>query len=160
MKNDFLTSFEAWRQRNLHCISCWMQTTFRSRKNCLLLPSEDFSAIEKTFRPPSDILQTRKTCTSNSCWVKRLIFAQLFRVMLHLARRVHYGFQSTGAHFLDFSNIKLDVDERPKDKFQRLMSFIKDNPLGANSNITHHGEASTVYCVRHEKRWPIVLGID
>ena len=54
------------------------------------------------------------------------------------AIRAHYGFQSTGARFLDFSDIKLEVDERPEDLFQRLMSFTKDNLLVANSSITHH----------------------
>ena len=35
------------------------------------------------------------------------------------AIRAQYGFQSTGANFLDFANIKLDVDECPEDLFQR-----------------------------------------
>ena len=55
------------------------------------------------------------------------------------AIRAHYGFQSTGAHFLDFSYIKLEVDERPEDLFQRLMSFTEDNLLVTNGPITHHG---------------------
>ena len=38
------------------------------------------------------------------------------------AIRAHYGFQATGAHFLDSASMKLDVDERPDDLFQRLMS--------------------------------------
>ena len=33
--------------------------------------------------------------------------------------RLHYGFQSSGAHFLDYSDIKLEPDERPEDLFQR-----------------------------------------
>ncbi|KAK2550541.1 hypothetical protein P5673_028741 [Acropora cervicornis] len=55
------------------------------------------------------------------------------------AIRAHYGFQSTGARFLDFSDIKLEVDERPEVLFQRLMSFTEDNLLVANGPITHHG---------------------
>ena len=39
------------------------------------------------------------------------------------AIRAHYGVQSTSARFLDFSNIKLEVDEHPKDLFQHLMTF-------------------------------------
>ena len=54
--------------------------------------------------------------------------------------RAHYGFQSTGAHFLDFINIHLKPDERPEDLFQRLTAFIEDNLLTTSSNITHHGE--------------------
>ena len=56
------------------------------------------------------------------------------------AIRAHYGFQSTGAHFLDFNNIRLEPDERPEDLYQRLLSFIDDNLLIANGNIRHHGE--------------------
>jgi hypothetical protein len=57
------------------------------------------------------------------------------------AIRAHsYGFQSTGAHFLDFNNIRLEPDERPEDLYQRLLSFIDANLLTANGNIRHHGE--------------------
>ena len=56
------------------------------------------------------------------------------------AIRMHFGFQSTGGHFLDFCNIKLEPEERPEDLFQRLMAFVDDNLLTANSQITHHGE--------------------
>ena len=55
------------------------------------------------------------------------------------AIRAHYGVQSTSARFLDFSNIKLEVDEHPKDLFQCLMTFTEDNLLVANGLITHQG---------------------
>ena len=54
--------------------------------------------------------------------------------------RLHYGFQSTGAHFLDLSDIKLESNERPEDLFHRLNAFIQDNILEKDSKITHHGE--------------------
>lgn len=53
--------------------------------------------------------------------------------------RQHFGFQSTGSHFLDFDSIKLD-DERPEDLFQRLMAFVDDNLLKAEADIRHHNE--------------------
>jgi len=56
---------------------------------------------------------------------------------------MHFGFQTTGAHFIDFNNIRLEIDERPEDLFQRLMSFVEDNLLTTNSNITHHDEEPT-----------------
>ena len=50
-------------------------------------------------------------------------------------------FQSTGAHFIDFIDIKLQPDERPEDLYQRLMVFIEDNLLlRGRGSITHHGE--------------------
>ena len=57
--------------------------------------------------------------------------------------RLHYGFQSTGAHFIDFNTIKLEPGERPEDLFQRLQSFVEDNLLQSNGSIHHHGEIPT-----------------
>ena len=56
----------------------------------------------------------------------------------------HYGFQSTGAHFLDLASINLQPDEEPEDLFQRLMAFFEDNLLSVNCGSTHHGEQVTV----------------
>ena len=55
------------------------------------------------------------------------------------AIRLHFGFQSTGAHFIDFADIRLDPDERPEDLFQRLMAFMEDNLLKADG-LSHHDE--------------------
>ena len=54
--------------------------------------------------------------------------------------RSHYGFQSSGGHFLDLADIKLEHNERPEDLYQRLMAFVEDNLLKPNGNITHHNE--------------------
>ena len=56
--------------------------------------------------------------------------------------RQHYGFQVTGAHFLDFADIRLEPNERPADLYQRLMAFLKELGLQTNG-ISHHGEAMT-----------------
>jgi dUTPase len=54
--------------------------------------------------------------------------------------RLHYGFQLTGAHFLDLADIRLEVNEKPEDLYQRINAFFEDNLLTRNSTITHHGE--------------------
>ena len=56
--------------------------------------------------------------------------------------RAHFGFQITGAHFMDFANLQLEADERLKDLSQRLIAFVEDIFLRAKS-LSHHGEAST-----------------
>ena len=56
------------------------------------------------------------------------------------AIRLHFDFQSTSTYFLDFNNITLAPAERPEDLYECLMSFIEDNLLLANGNISHHGE--------------------
>ena len=55
--------------------------------------------------------------------------------------RLHYGFQSTGGHFLDVADIRLQAGERPEDLYQRLMAFFEDSLLTVDCGVTRHGEA-------------------
>ena len=57
--------------------------------------------------------------------------------------RLHYGFQMSGAHFLDFNDIKLRSDENPEDLYQRLLAFVDYNLLKRDGGITHQGEPVT-----------------
>jgi len=57
--------------------------------------------------------------------------------------RQHYGFQSTGAHFLYLASIHLQPDERPEDLFKRLIAFFEDNLLSIHGGLTHHGVQAT-----------------
>jgi len=56
--------------------------------------------------------------------------------------RQHFGFQMMQAHFTDLTDIHLEANERPEDLFQRLMAFVEDTLLKANS-ISHHGDPVT-----------------
>ena len=80
------------------------------------------------------------------CYFAKQYNQKLDIYKLHLAvnKSSLWFFQSTGSHFLDFSNIKLDADERPEDLYQRLMSFTEDSLLVANGNIIHHGDVIAV----------------
>ncbi len=57
--------------------------------------------------------------------------------------RLHFGFQSSGSHFLEFSDIHLEAEERPEDLYQRLLAFVEDNLIKKDGMITHHGEKPT-----------------
>ena len=57
--------------------------------------------------------------------------------------REHFGFQSTGAHFLDLASIKLEVGERHEDLYQKLLCFFDDNLLTADCGLTHCGDKIT-----------------
>ena len=56
--------------------------------------------------------------------------------------REHIGFQVTGAHFLDFSDMHLERDERPQDFYHRLIAFVEDSLLRPNG-LRHHDEQMT-----------------
>ena len=60
------------------------------------------------------------------------------------AIRLHLGFQTSGAHFLDFADLKLEPDENNEDLFQRLMAFVDDNLMTVGGGISHHDEFPAV----------------
>ncbi len=55
--------------------------------------------------------------------------------------REHYGIQTSGAKFIDVSNIQLNPGERYEDLYQRILAFFEDNLLTIGCGLTHHGEA-------------------
>ena len=54
--------------------------------------------------------------------------------------RQQYGFQTSGAHFLDLASIRLQQEGRSEDLFQCLCAFYEDNLLTTTSDIKHHGD--------------------
>ena len=159
-KNETITTFEAWRQNLQYSLS--LDTNFAP------FLADNFSWLKKSSTSPErgltsdgENVPTSRRRTANQKNVHlELMLGQIANFCPVISRntiiknstsvksiwqaiRAHYGFQSTGSHFLDFASIKLDVDERPEDLFQRLMSFIEDNLLIANSSITHHSDTIT-----------------
>ncbi len=76
---------------------------------------------------------SRKTITHNSTSVDNI----------WQTIRAHFGFQSTGAHFLNLADFKLEHEERPEDLFQRLTAFFEDNLLTTTGGLQHQGTAPT-----------------
>lgn len=52
------------------------------------------------------------------------------------AIRQHFAFQATGAHFMDFADMKLRPEERPETLYQHL---VEDNLLQEHGSVMHHG---------------------
>ena len=76
---------------------------------------------------------SRKTITHNSTSIDNI----------WQTIRSHFGFQSTGAHFLNLAEFKLEQEERPEDLFQCLTAFFEDNLLTTNGGLKHQGEIPT-----------------
>ena len=56
------------------------------------------------------------------------------------AIRQHLGLQASGARILELSDMSLKSGERHEDLYQRLLAFVDDNLLHADSDLTHDGE--------------------
>ena len=158
-KNETITSFEAWRQNLQYTLS--LDVNFASFLGDTVTWLKKSQGPLRGFTDDGEAIPTaRRRTAQQKCTHLELMLGQIANYCPVISRnsivknstsinaiwqmiRMHYGFQSTGAHFIDFNNIKLEHDERPEDLFQRLMSFVEDNLLIANGNITHHGEAIT-----------------
>lgn len=155
-KQETITSFEAWRQN--------LQYTLSLDPNFAGFLVDGFTWLKKTNNVPLRGLvndahpipeANRRTAAQKTTHLE-LMLGQIANYCPVISRntivknstsvtciwqsiRLHYGFQSTGAHFLDFNSIHLEPNERAEDLYQRLMSFVEDNLLHAGGTIQHHG---------------------
>jgi len=159
--NETITTFENWRQNLLYLLRCenrfipYLEDNKTWSKKTAANPTRGFT--DDAAPIPED---DRKTAVQKSAIVEQIL-NQIANYADVVARNIivkqctsvnavwqklreHYGFQSTGSHFLDLSLIKLESDERPEALYQRLYSFFEDNLLTTTCGITHHGETVEV----------------
>ena len=159
-KTENITSFESWRQNLVYTLSldknfapflvAGVQWRKRTRDN----PHRGFVNDPQTV--PEESRRTREQKVT----ILELLLGQIANFCPVVSRntivknptsldniwqsiRLHNGFQSTGAHFIDFAAIKFQADERPEDLYQRIVAFIEDNLLKPDSGITHNGAPVT-----------------
>ena len=156
-KTETITSFENWKQNLEYTLSLdpifakFLNPDMKWEKKSAYHPNRGFSDD-----PPSVLESSRATESQKSAQLD-LLLGQIANFCPVIARssitksstslshiwqtiRLHYGFQSSGAHLLDFPSIQLEADERPEDLYQRIMAFVEDNLLKKDGGITHHGE--------------------
>ena len=155
-KTETINSFENWRQNLAYTLSLdtnfapflidgvtWGKKTRTSPLRDLVDDGEDVpEARRKTAEQKVSMLELMLGQIANYCGVisrntivkNSTSISSIWQVI-----RLHYGFQTTGGHFLDFSDIHQNPEERPEDLFQRLSAFVEDNLLWCNNGITHHG---------------------
>ena len=172
-KHETITSFEAWKQNIQYTLSLDMNFAAFLGDHVTWQKKSTTSPTRGFTNDDEDVPIARRRTAQKKCTHLELMLGQIANFCpvisgnsivktptsvqsIWQAIRMHYGFQSTGAHFLHFfslrdplpsrgplhfSNIKLDHVERPEDLYQRLISFTEDSLLIANGHITHHGEA-------------------
>ena len=159
-KHETITSFEAWRHNLQYTLSLdpnfapylidgvtWSKKTTTAPLRGLEDDAEPIpEAQRRTAAQKATQLELLLGQIANYCPVisrNTIVKNSTSLSTIWQAIRAHFGFQSTGAHFLDFNDIHLEPDERPEDLYQRLVSFVEDNLLKANDGVRHHGEAIT-----------------
>ena len=159
-KSETVTSFESWRQNLKYTLALdsqfapflaegfvWEKKTKSSPLRGFTDDGADVPSLSRRTAPQKvqmlDLMLgqvanycpviSRNTITKNSTSIN-----SIWETI-----RAHYGFQSTGAHFLDMADLHLQSNERPEDLYQRIMAFVEDSLLSQDGNITHHGEKIT-----------------
>ena len=155
-KAETITSFESWRQNLEYTLSLdpaftkFMKPGATWGKKTAACPSRDFDDDSETVPPSIRLTAEQKAAqldlmlgqianfcpivSRNSITKNSTSLAQIWHTI-----RLHFGFQSSGAHLLDFAAIRRETDERPEDLFQRLMAFTEDNLLRSDGGISHQG---------------------
>ncbi|XP_043188973.1 uncharacterized protein LOC122363584 [Amphibalanus amphitrite] len=155
-RHETITSFENWRQ-NLECtlsldpnFSKFLERsvtwTKKTADNPLRGFTDDSDSVPESLRltavQQAAQLELMLGQIANFCPVisrNTIVKNSTSLSAIWQAIRLHFGFQSTGAHLLDFASIRREHDERPEDLFQRLMAFVEDTLLTTDAGISHHG---------------------
>ena len=157
-KIETITSYESWRQNLIYLLSLdknfvpfldasWQKQTATNPRRGLsndgttVPEAQRLTAVQKNAHLDLLLGQIANFCpviSRNSIVKHSTSLNDIWQKI-----RQHYGFQSSGAHFLDLASIRFQPDERPEDLFQRLMAFFEDNLLSVHGGLTHHGDAAT-----------------
>ena len=157
-KTETVNTFENWRQNLVYTLSLdpnfaqFIASDAKWEKRCAAHPNRGFTddidlasgrtAIQQTYMLVLMLGQIANFCpviSRNTIAKNATSLSGIWQTI-----RLHYRFQSTGAHFLDFADIHLQADERPEDLYQRLVAFVEDNMLQSGSVILHHGDVIDV----------------
>ena len=155
-KEESVNSFESWRQNLLYIFSLdhnfapyladgftWQRKTAANPNRGLVADVAPVPEAQRKTAPQKSVqLDLFLGQIANYCPIisrNTIVKNSTSLPTIWQAIRQHFGFQSTGAHFLDLADIKLQAGEKPQDLYQRLMAFFDDNLLTRTGGITHHG---------------------
>ena len=156
-KTETVNTYENWKQNLQYTLSLdpnfapfliegfkWTKKTKADPLHGFTDDGEDIpQAKRQTAAQKSNMLDLMLGQIANYCPIisrNTIVKSSTCMTDIWQAIRQHFGFQTTGGHFLDFINIKQEPGERPEDLYQRIMAFVDDNLLTEASNIRHHGE--------------------
>ena len=160
-KEESVNSFESWRQNLLYIFSLdhnfaryladgftWQRKTAANPNRGLVADVAPVPEAQRRTAPQKSVqLDLLLGQIANYCPIisrNTIVKNSTSLPTIWQAIRQHFGFQSTGAHFLDLADIKLQAGEKPQDLYQRLMAFFDDNLLTRTGGITHHGVVPNV----------------
>ena len=158
-KNESVNSFENWKQNLTYTLS--LDTNFAP----FLILGASWNKLSRDLPlrgftdDANDVPVGDRRTAQQKCNMLHLMLGQIANYCPVISRnsivktstsiesiwqciRLHFGFQTTGAHFLDLADIRLGAEERPEDLYQRIVAFVEDSLLSGHG-ILHHGDMVT-----------------
>ena len=156
-KTETITSFESWRQNLTYILSLDPSFAPFLVNGVVWERKSKASPLRGLQSDPETVPEPRRRIAEQKVAQLELMLGQIANYCPIISRntivknatslngiwqsiRMHFGFHSTGANFIDFDDIRMLPEERPEDLFQRLMAFVEDNLLEADDGLSHHGE--------------------
>ena len=157
--NETVNSFENWRGNLMYILSLdanfasflepgatWLKRTTANPNRGLTDDPEAANprvmAAQKLYRLDLMLGQIANFCPIISR--NRIIRDSVSLNDVWQAIRLHFGFHTTGARFIDLAYIEQRPEEKPEDLYQRILATVEDNLLTQNGGITHHGQVIDV----------------
>ena len=153
---ETITSFESWKQNLEYTLSLDPGFAPFIHEGVSWLKRSRTQPLRGFTSDGNDIPAAERRTAANKVYALELMLGQIANYCPVISRntivknstslahiwqsiRQHFGFQVSGAQFIDFDNIRMESDERPETLFQRLTAFIEDSLLRPGG-LTHHGE--------------------
>ena len=127
-KHETINTFENWKQNLIYTLSLdvnfaefiatdaqWEKKT-AARPNRGMTGNNDATTQQRVYTLELMLGQIANYCpviSRNTIVKNSTSLSTIWQTI-----RLHYGFQSTGSHFVDFVDIHLQPDERPEDLYQ------------------------------------------
>ena len=151
-KVETVSTFKAWKHNQLYnikadptykaflaAVTTWRKSGAAPNRGMV---SDTEGATRQTAAEKCEILNMMLDGIANWCpHISRTFLVKQTTSLNDVWQKIreHYGFLSTGGHFLDLSAICMEADERPEDLYQRIYMFFEDNLVLAHS-LTHHDD--------------------
>ena len=148
-KNEAVKSFESWKQNLLFTLQLELSFAPFSVEGTTCEPDSEDKNCHVFTDDADPIPENRRLTAQQKLDNLELILGQIAHYVGVISRnsvmhctsiseiwqeiRLHFGFQSTGAHFLNFAEFKLDHNERPEDLYQRMLAFLENNLLQSDA---------------------------
>ena len=140
-KQETVNTFENWRHNVLYILSLdnnftdflsedarWQKKAAAHPHRGLTSDADDVPAgIRRTGQQKAYMLELMLGQIANYCPIisrNTMVKNSTSLPAIWHVIRLLYGSQSTGEHFIDFTDIRMEPAERPQDLFQRLVAFV------------------------------------